>query len=84
MKDQFWIAFMAALIMAGGLGGVFYLAVKQNAAIGNSTIKFLTIVFILPLILIFGVSNVLRGDTIGPLIGVIIGFVLGWFKNELQ
>ena len=79
---QLWIGLIAALIMAGGLGGIFYLVIKQNATIGVKTIQFLAIVFILPLLLILGMSGVLRTETIGPLIGVIIGFVLSKFGKE--
>jgi hypothetical protein len=79
---QLWIGLIAALIMAGGLGGIFYLVIKQNATIGVKTIQFLAIVFIVPLLLILGMSGVLRTETIGPLIGVIIGFVLSNFGRE--
>ena len=77
-----WIGIIAALIMAGGVGGIFYLIIKQNAVIGNKTIQFLTIVLVLPLVLILGIFNVLRADTIGTIIGVIIGYVLTGFMKE--
>jgi hypothetical protein len=73
---QIWIAVIAALIMAGGLGGIYYLIIKQNAVIGARTVQFLSIVFVLPLMLALGVTNVIGRETIGPLIGVIIGYVL--------
>ncbi|MCK9420182.1 MAG: hypothetical protein M0R70_12465 [Nitrospirae bacterium] len=74
---QIWIAVIASLIMAGGLGGIYYLIIKQNAVIGSKTIQFISIVFVLPLMLALGVLNIISRDTIGPLIGVIIGFTLG-------
>ena len=73
---QIWIAVIAALIMAGGLAGIFYLIKQQNAVIGAKTLQFISIVFVLPLMLALGVMNVLRTETIGPLVGVIIGYVL--------
>ena len=73
---QFWIGLIAVLIMGGGLYGVYYLIIKQNATLGTRTIQFLAIVFVLPLLLILGITNVLRAETIGPLVGVIVGFVL--------
>jgi hypothetical protein len=79
---QLWIGLIAALIMAGGLGGIFYLVIKQNATLGNKTIQFLAIVFVLPLLLVLGIFNVLRSETIGPIIGVIVGFVLSHFSRE--
>ncbi len=79
---HFWIGFIAVLIMAGGLGGVYYLVIKQNAAIGSKTIQFLAIVFVLPLLLILGILGILGRETIGPLIGVIIGYVLSGHWKE--
>ena len=73
---QIWIAVIAVLIMAGGLGGIYYLIIKQNAVIGTKTLQFIAIVFVLPLMLALGVTNVIGRETIGPLIGVIIGYVL--------
>jgi hypothetical protein len=73
---QLWIAVIAVLIMAGGLGGIYYLIIKQNAVIGTKTLQFISIVFVLPLMLALGVTNVLGRETIGPLIGVIVGYVL--------
>jgi hypothetical protein len=74
--NQIWIAVIAVLIMAGGLGGIYYLIIKQNAVIGAKTLQFISIVFVLPLMLALGVTNVLGRETIGPLIGVIVGYVL--------
>ena len=77
-----WIAVIAVLIMAGGLGGLYYLIIKQNAVIGARTVQFISIVFVLPLMLALGVMNVLDKETIGPLIGVIIGYALGGSWKE--
>jgi hypothetical protein len=79
---QMWIGVIAALIMAGGLGGIFYLAVKQNAAIGIRTIQFTAIILILPLLIILGLTNALGRETIGTLLGVIVGYVLSGFGKE--
>ncbi len=79
---QFWLGLMGVLIMAGGVGGIYYLIIKQNATIGNKTIQFMAIVFVLPLLLVLGLFNVLRSESIGPLIGVIVGFVLSGFSRE--
>jgi hypothetical protein len=79
---QIWISVIAALIMAGGLAGIFYLIIKQNAVIGIKTIQFLAIVFVLPLLIILGISNILGRETIGTLLGVIVGYVLSGFGKE--
>lgn len=79
---QLWIGLMGALIMAGGLGGIFYLIIKQNAGIGNKTIQFLAIVLVLPLLLILGVYGIVRQEVIGTIVGVVVGFVLSNFGKE--
>ncbi|MGE5173821.1 MAG: hypothetical protein ACM3MD_08330 [Betaproteobacteria bacterium] len=79
---QVWIALIAVLIMAGGLGGVLYLVIKQQAAINNKVIQFLAVVFILPLLVTLGSLNTLRQETIGPLLGVVVGYVLSGFGKE--
>ncbi len=79
---QIWIAVIGALIMAGGLGGVFYLVNKQNATLGIKTIQFLSIVFILPLMLVLGVLNILGREIIGTVVGVILGWVLSSFAKD--
>jgi len=79
---QIWIAIIGALIMAGGLGGIYYLIIKQNATLGAKTIQFLAIVFILPLMLVLGVMNVLGRETIGTILGVVVGYVLSGFGKE--
>jgi len=78
-----WIGILGVLIMAGGLGGIFYLIVKQNAVIGAKTIQFLAIVFVVPALVVLGISNVLGKETIGTLLGTIVGYVLtGMGKND--
>ncbi len=79
---QFWIGLIAVLIMAGGLGGIYYLVIKQNATIGVKSIQFLAIVFVLPLLLILGILGVLHAETIGTLLGVVVGYVLSGFSKE--
>ena len=79
---QIWISVISLLIMAGGLYGIFYLVVKQNATIGVKTIQFLAVVFMLPLLIILGVNNVLRTETIGTLLGVLAGWVLSGAWKE--
>jgi len=79
---QLWIGVIGALIMAGALGGIFYLVIKQNAAIGIKTIQFTAIILVLPLMLVLGIFGVLRQETIGPIIGVVIGYVLSGHWKE--
>jgi hypothetical protein len=82
MYQNIWLAVIAAVIMAGGLGGIFYLIIKQNAVIGAKTLQLVSIVLVLPLMLALGVMNILHGETIGPLIGVIVGYVLAGSWRE--
>ncbi len=79
---QFWIGLIAVLIMAGGVWTVYYQAVKQNAIIGLHAVRFLGIVFILPILLILGLFGVLHAETIGTIIGVIVGYILTLMGKE--
>ena len=81
-STQFWICLIAVLIMAGGVYIVYYQVVKQNAVIGMQAVRFLGLVFILPTLLILGLFNVLHAETIGTIIGVIIGYVLTLMGRE--
>ncbi len=78
---QFWIGLIGVLIMAGGLGGIFYLVIKQNATLGVKTTQFLAVALVLPLMLVLGISGILRQE-IGPLLGVIVGYVLSGHWKE--
>jgi hypothetical protein len=79
---QIWIAVIGAIIMAGGLAGVLYLIIKQQMAINTNLILLLTISFVLPLLLVLGIMNTLGRETIGTLLGVIVGYVMSRFGKE--
>jgi len=74
--NQLWLAVIASILMAGGLGGIYYLIIKQNAVVGTQTLQLVSIVLVLPLLLALGVMNVLGRETIGTLLGVVLGFIL--------
>ncbi len=79
---QLWIGLLAVIIMGGGLGGIFYLVIKQQTGINTKMIQFLAVIFILPLILVLGIFNIIGRETIGTLLGVVIGYVLSGFGKE--
>jgi hypothetical protein len=80
--NQITVALIAVLIMAGGLGGIYYLIIKQNAVIGTKTIQFVTVIFFFPLLIVLGIYNILGRDSIGTLLGVIVGYVLSGSWKE--
>jgi drug/metabolite transporter (DMT)-like permease len=79
---QWWIGLVGVLIMAGGLGGFYYLMSKQKLALDAKAIQFLALIFILPLLLVLGLFNVLGRETIGTVIGVVVGYVLSGFGRD--
>jgi hypothetical protein len=82
MYYNFWISLLSVLIMAGGLGGVLYLVIKKQASINNKMIQFLAVAFVLPLLVTLGIMNTLGRETIGTLLGVVVGYVLSGFGKE--
>jgi len=77
-----WISLLSVLIMAGGLGGVLYLVIKKQTTINNKIIQFLAVTFVLPLLITLGIMNILGRETIGTLLGVVVGYVLSGFGKE--
>ena len=77
-----WIAVLAIIIMLCGLVGILYLVIKQQAAITNKLIQFIAVTFVLPLLVALGITNVLGRETIGTLLGVVVGYVLSNFAKE--
>ena len=81
---QMWIALLAVVVMGVGLGGIYYLILKQNAVVGVRTMQLVTIVLILPLMLALGVLNVIGRETISPIIAVIVGYALSGFGRDKE
>ncbi len=79
---QMWIAIIGALIMAGGLGGVYYLIIRQNATLGLRALQFVLIIFVSCLLLILGVLNILGREVIGTILGVLVGYFLSGAWKE--
>ncbi len=82
MYYNFWISLLSVLIMAGGLGGILYLVIKKQASLNNKMIQFLAVTFVLPLLVTLGIMNILGRETIGTLLGVVVGYVLSGFGKE--
>lgn len=74
-----------AVIMAGGLIGVFIDRCKQEKGIGLRIIQFLALVLVIPAIVILSLEEKLSNETTGALLGTVLGFVLsGIGKDELR
>ncbi len=78
----FVLSILALLVMAGGIGGIYFLAVKQQASIGLTTVRFLLVVLFFPAVIVLGLYNLIGRETIGPLIGVVVGFALATFTQD--
>ncbi len=76
MWSNVFIVLFAVLVAGVGLWGVYSLITKQNAAIGGKTVQLVSLILVLPLMLALGAIGVLGRETIGPIIGVIIGYAL--------
>ncbi|MEK6699226.1 MAG: hypothetical protein AABZ10_09320 [Nitrospirota bacterium] len=76
MNMLLFIELVAVLIMAGGLGGIFYDVLKNKKNIDSKTIQLTAVVFVLPLLLVLGLEGKIGRETIGTLFGIIFGYVL--------
>ncbi len=76
MNTRLFIELVAVLIMAGGLGGVFYDVLKNKKNIDSKAIQLTAVVFVLPLLLVLGFEGIIGRETIGPLLGMVFGYAL--------
>ena len=76
MNMLLFLELVAVLIMAGGLGGVFYDVLKNKKNIDAKTIQLTAVVFVLPLLLVLGFEGIVGRETIGTLLGIVFGYVL--------
>lgn len=83
MNWRYFIETVAALIMVGGIGGIFYGITKNTIALSVRTIQFLAVAFALPAIMILALERALGNEAVAALFGVVIGFALiGLSKND--
>ena len=74
---------IAGVTIIVGLVGILWERCCKNKGIGVRVIQFLTVVFLLPIILILALEGVLEGETVATLLGAIVGYVLsGIGKDE--
>lgn len=70
------VELVVAALMVVGIVGLLLNRVKFNKGIGVRSIQFACVTLIIPAIIILGLENVLRSETIGTLFGAIVGYVL--------
>ncbi len=76
------VELIAAGIMAGGIGGIIYARTRQKKSFGKRVIQMSAVVLLIPVILIMGLEQVLKGETIGTLIGGLIGYLLSGINED--
>ena len=73
----------AVIIMIGGVAGVFVERMRSGKGIGVRVIQLLSVVLVVPVVLILALEGVLGGETVGTLLGAIVGYILsGIGKDE--
>ncbi len=74
---------LALLIMVLGVIGIFLERALTKRGIGVRIIQFATVVLVFPIILILALEGILESQTVGALVGTVIGYVLsGIGKDE--
>ncbi len=83
MDMKIWIEGVALLIMVLGVIGIFLERALTKRGIGVRIIQFATVVLVFPIILILALEGILESQTVGALVGTVIGYVLsGIGKDE--
>jgi hypothetical protein len=78
------IEITACIIMIFGVFGIFIERMCSKRGIGVRVIQFLTVTFILPIILILAIEQILSDQTTATLLGAVVGYILsGIGKDEL-
>ena len=78
-----WIEGVALFIMVVGVIGIFVERGHTGRGIGVRIIQFATVVLVFPIILILALEDILEPQTVGALVGAVIGYVLsGIGKDE--
>jgi len=78
-----WIELAAAVIMIGGLIGVFVNRWQTKKGIGVRIIQFLAVLLVVPAVLVLALERLLTSETVGTLLGAIVGYILsGIGKDE--
>jgi len=73
----------AVIVMVGGLIGIFVERCRTKRGIGVRVIQFLSVVLVIPVIFILALEKVLSSETVGTLLGAVVGYVLsGIGKDE--
>lgn len=70
------IEFLMAVLMIVFIILLFNNRLKQGKGIGERIIQFVCIAFLIPCIIILGLEDVLKGETIATLLGGLGGYVL--------
>jgi len=70
------IEIIAIVIILVALIGIFCNRAKQNKGIGKRIIQLAAVFFLIPTILILSLEKLISSETLGTLLGTIIGYVL--------
>ena len=70
------VELIAAVMMALGLGAIIAQRIIAKKSFGARTIQMSAVVLLIPVILILGLEKILAAETLGTLIGGLIGYLL--------
>jgi hypothetical protein len=76
MTVRDWLACAAGALFVIGPLAVVYERIHRNSGLGARSIQFICVVMILPAIVILALTDVIKGDTAGTLLGTLIGYIL--------
>ena len=81
MTTKEWIEIIMALIMASTLIGLIVRSLILKGGIGARIIQLTCVSFLIPTIIILSIEGILKGETVGTLLGGLAGYVLSGINN---
>jgi hypothetical protein len=71
-------------VMVVGIVGTLYHRVKMEFGIGDRAIQLVGLCLIIPGVMILGLESKIQGETLGTILGAIVGYALSGIGNPDQ
>lgn len=84
MLQHCWLDAALIGVMVIGIIGTLYHRIKMEFGIGDRAIQLVGLCLIIPAVLILSLESKIQGETLGTILGAIIGYALSGIGNPDQ